>query len=101
MSECRQLVFKYVYTNTVPRQPLSEEEHDWGSRLAKELRDLRNSLEVSAEQIAVDSGVSVETVRRIERGLVPSPGFFTIFRLAGTLQVGLDQLAVAATGTKA
>jgi transcriptional regulator with XRE-family HTH domain len=85
----------------MPRLPLSDDEREWGRRLAEVLRDRRRVVGVSAEALAVTAGVSVETVRRIERGLVPSPGFFTIAVLARALALDLDDLAGAAQSTNA
>lgn len=47
---------------------------------------------VSGEDVARSAGVSVETVRRIEKGAVPNPGFFTVAALAQALGIGLDEL---------
>lgn len=40
--------------------------------------------------------LSVDTVRRIERGAVPNPGFFTVAAMARVLELDLDGLAAAA-----
>lgn len=92
---------EYSYCYWMPRLPLSDDEREWGRRLAEVLRDRRRVVGVSAEALAVTAGVSVETVRRIERGLVPSPGFFTIAVLARALALDLDDLAGAAQSTNA
>lgn len=82
----------YLYSNSycVPRLPLSDDEREWGRRLAGILRDRRGVVGVSAEALAVTAGVSVETVPRIERGLVPSPGFFTVAVVARVLELNPD-----------
>ena len=85
-----------MYTYCMSRAPLPDVERAWGRRLAQLLREGRARADVSAERLAVMAGVSVETVRRIERGHVPSPGFFTIAVLGQALNIGLDDLAAAA-----
>lgn len=44
-------------------------------------------------EIAAAAGLSVETLRKIETGRVPTPAFFTIAALASALGVSLDVLA--------
>lgn len=88
--------FKYVYSYWMPRTRLSDAEREWGRQLAEILRKRRDVAGVSAESLAVAADVSVETVRRIERGLVPSPGFFTVAAVAQVLDLDLADLAVAA-----
>jgi transcriptional regulator with XRE-family HTH domain len=80
----------------MPRTRLSDAEREWGRQLAEILRKGREVAGVSAETLAVAADVSVETVRRIERGLVPSPGFFTVAAVAQVLDLDLADLAVAA-----
>jgi transcriptional regulator with XRE-family HTH domain len=43
--------------------------------------------------IAAKAGISVETLRKIESGRIPTPAFFTVAALAGVLGVSLDELA--------
>lgn len=85
--------FKYVYINWMPRTPLSPEERACGGQLAELLHDRRQRVGLSSEALARTAGISVETLRRIERGLVPSPGFFTVASVARVLQLSLDELA--------
>jgi transcriptional regulator with XRE-family HTH domain len=47
--------------------------------------------------IAAEAGISVETLRKIERGRVPTPAFFTVSAVAGAVGVSLDTLSAAAT----
>ena len=67
-----------------------------GGRLATAVRERRLTLGLSAERLARDADVSVDTVRRIERGLIPNPGFFTVAALARVLGITLDDLAASA-----
>jgi hypothetical protein len=43
-------------------------------------------------EIAADSGVPVETLRKIEAGRIPTPAFVTVVALARTLDVNVDKL---------
>ncbi|AXX30806.1 putative DNa-binding protein [Actinosynnema pretiosum subsp. pretiosum] len=43
-------------------------------------------------QIATHAGISVETLRKIERGRIPTPAFFTVAALAEAVGLSLDQL---------
>jgi transcriptional regulator with XRE-family HTH domain len=45
--------------------------------------------------VAAAVGMSVETLRKIESGRVPTPAFFTIAALAGELGLPLDTVAGA------
>jgi transcriptional regulator with XRE-family HTH domain len=87
----------------MPRSEASPREKRRGAALGRALADHRGGSGRSAERVAVDAEVSVETVRRIERGQVPNPGVFTIAAIAKVLEVGLDQLTsdalAAAEGT--
>lgn len=44
-------------------------------------------------EVASRSGVSVETLRKIESGRIPTPAFFTVAALAAALHLPLDDLA--------
>jgi transcriptional regulator with XRE-family HTH domain len=49
-------------------------------------------------EIAAEAGISVETLRKIERGRVPTLAFFTVAAVAGAVGVSLDTLS-AGVGT--
>jgi transcriptional regulator with XRE-family HTH domain len=44
--------------------------------------------------VAVAAGISVETLRKIETGRIPTPAFFTVVGLARVLNLSLDDLSV-------
>jgi len=44
-------------------------------------------------EVAAESGVPVETLRKIETGRIATPAFFTVVALAAALGVDLDRLA--------
>lgn len=48
--------------------------------------------------VAATAGISVETVRKIETGRIPTPAFFTVAALADAIQLPLDQLWVDVAG---
>jgi transcriptional regulator with XRE-family HTH domain len=73
------------------RPPLSPEERERGRRLGALLRAARG-VRTPAE-VAAASGVSLEALRKIESGRVPTPAFFTVAALARALALPLDELA--------
>jgi transcriptional regulator with XRE-family HTH domain len=72
------------------RPPLSPEERERGRRLGALLRAARGQR--TPAEVAAASGVSLEALRKIESGRVPTPAFFTVAALAGALDVPLDRL---------
>ena len=74
------------------RPSLTPEERERGRRLGtllRQARGVRTPAEVSAA-----SGVSLEVLRKIESGRVPTPSFFTVAALAHALDLPLDDLVV-------
>ena len=72
------------------RPPLSPRERDRGRRLGALLRAARGDR--TPAEVSAASGVSLETLRKIESGRVPTPAFFTVAALAGSLGIPLDRL---------
>lgn len=81
------------------RPPLSPEERDRGRRLGALLRAARGAR--TPAEVAAASGVSLEALRKIESGRVPTPAFFTVAALARAVGLPLDQLAEALDDTGA
>jgi transcriptional regulator with XRE-family HTH domain len=77
------------------RPPLTSAERDRGRRLGAVLRSARG--ERTPAEVAAASGVSLEALRKIESGRVPTPAFFTVAALARALDVPLDQLVAEVT----
>ena len=73
------------------RPPLTAAERERGRRLGALLRSARGDR--SPAEVAATSGVSLEALRKIESGRVPTPAFFTVAALAQALDLPLDQLA--------
>lgn len=72
------------------RNPLTPAEHARGLALGQKLRRARGELGV--RELSRRCGLAEETIRKIERGAVPTPAFFTIAAIAGALDVPLDEL---------
>ena len=72
------------------RPPLSPEERERGRRLGALLRRYRGDR--TPAEVSAASGVSLEALRKIETGRVPTPAFFTVAALAHALDVPLERL---------
>lgn len=72
------------------RLTLTEYERTRGVRLGAALRRARGTRPV--REIAAAAGVAEQTVRKIERGAVPTPALFTIAAIAQVLDLALDDL---------
>jgi transcriptional regulator with XRE-family HTH domain len=70
------------------RLPLTPAEVERGQRLGALLRRARGKR--SMLDIALDAGVSPETLRKIETGRVATPAFTTIAAIAAVLGLSLD-----------
>ncbi len=91
------------------RLPLTPDDVERGRRLGALLRQGRGERTVLA--VALDAGVSPETLRKIESGRVATPAFPTIAAVAEVLGLSLDEVwaelrrtegrALAATGAAA
>ncbi|GIG25735.1 helix-turn-helix transcriptional regulator [Cellulomonas denverensis] len=72
------------------RLPLTADDLERGRRLGAVLRRARG--ERSMLSVALDAGVSPETLRKIETGRVATPAFPTIAAIAAVLGLSLDDL---------
>lgn len=70
------------------RLPLTPDEIERGQRLGALMRRARG--ERSMLTVALDAGVSPETLRKIESGRVATPAFPTIAAIAAVLGLSLD-----------
>ena len=73
------------------RLPLRPDEVERGGRLGAALRAARGATPL--REVADSAGISVETLRKIEHGRIPTPAFFTVAALARALGMSLDDLA--------
>jgi transcriptional regulator with XRE-family HTH domain len=76
------------------RPPLTAEDRERGIRLGEALRTARGAR--SGVEVAAAAGISVETLRKIEHGRVPTPAFFTVAAIARAVDVPLDKLISSA-----
>lgn len=72
------------------RPPLSQEDRARGIRLGERLREARG--ERTKVEVAQAAGISVETLRKIEHGRVPTPAFFTVVAIARAVGVPVETL---------
>ncbi|HWC84324.1 MAG TPA: helix-turn-helix transcriptional regulator [Pseudonocardiaceae bacterium] len=72
------------------RPPLNEAERERGTRLGEALRCARG--ERTTVEVAALAGISVEALRKIEHGRVPTPAFFTVVAIAEAVGLSLDEL---------
>jgi len=79
------------------RKPAGEAERRHGERLGRILAERRQAARLSAGDIARRSEVSLDAVRSLENGRVPTPAFLTVARLAGVLGLSLDDLHAQAS----
>ncbi|GAA4076558.1 helix-turn-helix domain-containing protein [Actinomadura miaoliensis] len=73
------------------RTPLTSEQRDRGRALGRILRAARGPR--SAAAVAAEAGISLDTLRKIERGAIAAPAFFTVAALARVLDLDLAALA--------
>jgi transcriptional regulator with XRE-family HTH domain len=75
------------------RNPLTDDERHRGVVLGRLLQQARGPR--SAAAIAFEAGISLDTLRKIERGAIATPAFFTVAALARVLGLDLTVLAAA------
>jgi transcriptional regulator with XRE-family HTH domain len=75
----------------VVRTPLTPDERERGLALGQALQRARDGR--SAAEVALRAGISLDTLRKIERGAIPTPTFFTVAALARVLDLDLHTLA--------
>jgi len=73
------------------RTPLSDDERARGVALGRVLQQARGGR--SAAEVALRAGISLDTLRKIERGAIATPAFFTVAALAEVLDLDLNNLA--------
>jgi transcriptional regulator with XRE-family HTH domain len=73
------------------RTPLTDDQRDRGRALGQVLRAARGPR--TAASVAAEAGISLDTLRKIERGAIAAPAFFTVSALAGALGLDLTELA--------
>lgn len=61
-----------------------------GQRLGAVLREARGSRSIA--DVATGAGISPETLRKIERGRIPTPAFFTVAAVVDALEIPIDRV---------
>lgn len=79
------------------RTTLNEQARTSGRKLGALLRTARTSHPQSQSDVGAKAGVHLDTLRKIERGVISSPGFFVVGSLAQVLGLSLDEIYLAAT----
>jgi transcriptional regulator with XRE-family HTH domain len=79
------------------RRPIAEAERRHGERLGRILAERRERSGRSAAEVARASDVSLDAIRSLEMGRVPTPAFLTVAKLARVLDIGLDELHAQAS----
>ena len=72
------------------REPLTQKQIERGRLLGGILREAR--AERTMADVARQAGISVETLRKIEGGRIPTPAFFTVAAITSALGLSLDGL---------
>ncbi|MEU0491883.1 helix-turn-helix domain-containing protein [Nocardiopsis changdeensis] len=72
------------------REPLTQTQIERGRLLGGLLRSAR--ADRTMVDVARQAGISVETLRKIEGGRIPTPAFFTVAAIAAALDLSLDDL---------
>ena len=77
------------------RSKRAESRHvEQAGRLATRLRALREQHGLTQEQLAARAGISVATVRNIERATVVEPSLFTVLEMVRVLGVTIEEVAI-------
>ena len=85
------------YDPGMVREALTQHERARGLALGSALRRARGDMPV--RELALRTGLAEETIRKIERGGVPTPALFTVAAIAAVLDLPLDDLVRDATST--
>ena len=85
------IVIPGITITVMVRIPLSPEQRAAGLALGAELRAARAGRPMTV--VADAAGISVETLRKIETGRIPTPSFATVVAVAAAVDLSLDLLA--------
>lgn len=61
-------------------------------KFGRTVQQRRQACQMSQQALAVEAGLAVQTVSKIEQGLVADPGVSTVSRLARALGTTVDQM---------
>lgn len=88
-------LYQFIHTSIVipmGRDGVAPDATRHGRRIADLLYLAREQAGLSREALAREAGVSMETIRAIERGRTPTPAFYTVACIARSLGLSLDAL---------
>ena len=74
------------------RSRLTEEDRQHGVQLGAQLGSARGAQGRSAQDLAQAARVSIDAVKRVESGRVPTPSFLIVAKIAAELGLSLDEL---------
>lgn len=60
--------------------------------IAKNIKKYRDKLGISQDKLSKIAGVTLHTIAKIETGSTPDPRIETLRKIAGALNVGVDDL---------
>lgn len=80
-----------AYSLRVPRHRLTDDDRSRGRALGELIRQARGAR--SAAEVARAADIPLDTLRRLEQGGTPTPGFFLMAQLVPELGTSLDDLA--------
>jgi transcriptional regulator with XRE-family HTH domain len=84
---------EYQYFNQIARAHHTPKQLAEGRKLAACLRLARERRKAPQSELANRTGVSIDTIRKLERNGITAPSFLTVARLARYLGLPLDTLA--------
>ena len=60
--------------------------------LAERIRVMRQTADMTQQELATQAGVALSTLRKIETGQITEPGYFTILAIVNALGISLQEL---------
>jgi hypothetical protein len=86
-----EILIPVLESPSMVRPPLTASERERGAALGRALQQARGGR--PAADVALSAGVCLDTLRKIERGAIATPAFFTVAALARALNLDLATLA--------
>lgn len=62
------------------------------TKIGKKIKDFRNKLKISQDQLAKKANIPFSTLAKIEAGYTPNPSMETLIKIADAFGIGLDEL---------
>lgn len=77
------------------RRRHSDDDRAKGKRLGAAIAAARVGSNMTQQELASRASLALSTLRRVEAGGTPDPGFFTVLKLARALDIRVDELLTA------